>query len=164
MEDTKTVWIEYPLYFLPFSTSYFSTYCIGQLKVNCSSVVLVYKQVSQTLSPPVIGRTVPPTLTPLVNKSLLPGWSGCSNKQTVLKVLKRQLHFWGNQLTNSIFIIEHIKWINDLRKMYSISGHPRCRWVCIFIVSDLEKFSITSLAHQWIPCGEWVPSECPNSC
>ncbi len=25
--------------------------------------------------------------------------------------------------------------------------------------SDLEKFTITSLAHQWILCGEWVPSE-----
>ncbi len=25
--------------------------------------------------------------------------------------------------------------------------------------SDLEKFSITSLAHQWILCSEWVPSE-----
>ncbi len=25
--------------------------------------------------------------------------------------------------------------------------------------SDLEKFSITSLAHQWMLCSEWVPSE-----
>ncbi len=25
--------------------------------------------------------------------------------------------------------------------------------------SDLEKFSIPSLAHQWILCSEWVPSE-----
>ncbi len=25
--------------------------------------------------------------------------------------------------------------------------------------SDLEKCSIASLAHQWILCGEWVPSE-----
>ncbi len=25
--------------------------------------------------------------------------------------------------------------------------------------SDLEKCSITSLAHQWILCSEWVPSE-----
>ncbi len=24
---------------------------------------------------------------------------------------------------------------------------------------DLEKFSITSLAYQWIFCSEWVPSE-----
>ncbi len=30
--------------------------------------------------------------------------------------------------------------------------------VC-FIGTDLEKFSITSLAHQWILCSEWVPSE-----
>ncbi len=27
------------------------------------------------------------------------------------------------------------------------------------IETDLEKFSITSLAHQWILCSEWVPSE-----
>ncbi len=25
--------------------------------------------------------------------------------------------------------------------------------------SDLEKSSITSLAHQWMLCSEWVPSE-----
>ncbi len=29
----------------------------------------------------------------------------------------------------------------------------------IFIGTDFEKFSITSLAHQWILCSEWVPSE-----
>ncbi len=47
----------------------------------------------------------------------------------------------------------------NLLKMYSSSGHPRCRWVCFFIRTDLEKFSITSIAHQWIHCNEWVPSE-----
>ncbi len=26
-------------------------------------------------------------------------------------------------------------------------------------VTDLENFSITSLAHQWILCSEWVPSK-----
>ncbi len=35
----------------------------------------------------------------------------------------------------------------------------RCIWVCFFIRTDLEKFSITSLALQWPPCSEWVPSE-----
>ncbi len=43
--------------------------------------------------------------------------------------------------------------------MYSPSGHQRCRWVHFFIRTDLEKFRITSLAHQWILCSEWVPSE-----
>ncbi len=47
--------------------------------------------------------------------------------------------------------------------MYSPSGHPRYRWVCFFdefvSSSDLEKCSIPSLAHQWVPCSEWVPSE-----
>ncbi len=27
------------------------------------------------------------------------------------------------------------------------------------IGTDLEKLIITSLAHQWILCSEWVPSE-----
>ncbi len=36
---------------------------------------------------------------------------------------------------------------------------PRCRWVCFFIGTDLEKCCILSLAHQWILCSEWVPSE-----
>ncbi len=47
----------------------------------------------------------------------------------------------------------------NLLKMYSLSGHPRCRWVCFFIWTDLEKCSITAVAHQWILCSEWVPSE-----
>ncbi len=32
-------------------------------------------------------------------------------------------------------------------------------WVCFFIWTDLEKFSISSLAHQRNLCSEWVPSE-----
>ncbi len=32
------------------------------------------------------------------------------------------------------------------------------KWVYL-IRSDLEKCSITSLAHQWILCSEWVPAE-----
>ncbi len=39
------------------------------------------------------------------------------------------------------------------------SCHPRCRLVCIFIRTDLKKLIIPSLAHQWILCSEWVPSE-----
>ncbi len=42
-------------------------------------------------------------------------------------------------------------------QMYSSSGHPVCRWDCFFIGTDLEQFSITLLAHQWILCSEWVP-------
>ncbi len=44
-------------------------------------------------------------------------------------------------------------------KIYSPSDHPRYRWVCFFMGTDLEKFSIPSLAHQWVLCSEWVPSE-----
>ncbi len=29
------------------------------------------------------------------------------------------------------------------------SDYPMCWWVCFFIVTDLEKFSISSLALQW---------------
>ncbi len=36
--------------------------------------------------------------------------------------------------------------------------HPKDA-ACFFIRTALEKFSITSLAHQWILCSEWVPSE-----
>ncbi len=39
------------------------------------------------------------------------------------------------------------------------AGHPRSRFICVFIRTDLEKCSITLLAHQWIFCSEWVPSE-----
>ncbi len=40
-----------------------------------------------------------------------------------------------------------------------LSPWKRCRWVCFFIRTDLNNFSITSIAHQWILCSEWVPSE-----
>ncbi len=30
--------------------------------------------------------------------------------------------------------------------------------------SDLEKLHITSLAHKWIICSEWVPSEWESNC
>ncbi len=43
--------------------------------------------------------------------------------------------------------------------IYPLSGHLGCRWVCFFTGTDLEKYSMTSLAHQWILCSEWVPSE-----
>ncbi len=35
--------------------------------------------------------------------------------------------------------------------MYPSSGHPRCRWVCFFIRTDLEKFNITLKCYLvWI--------------
>ncbi len=46
-----------------------------------------------------------------------------------------------------------------LLKIESPSGHPRCRWVCFFMETVSEKCNITSLAHQWILCSEWVPPE-----
>ncbi len=38
--------------------------------------------------------------------------------------------------------------------------HPQVQEIDEFVSSsDLEKCSIPSLAHQWILCSEWVPSE-----
>ncbi len=47
----------------------------------------------------------------------------------------------------------------NLLKMYSLSVYPICEWASFFIGTDLKECSITSLAHQWILCSEWVPSE-----
>ncbi len=44
----------------------------------------------------------------------------------------------------------------NLLIIYTPSGHPRHKWVCFFMRTDLEKCSITSLAHQWILCSERV--------
>ncbi len=49
-----------------------------------------------------------------------------------------------------------LKWKFAENVGYSPSGQ---RLVCFFIWTDLEKFSITLLAHQWILCSEWVPSQ-----
>ncbi len=46
-----------------------------------------------------------------------------------------------------------------ISQMYSPSGHPRCRRGAFLIRTDMEKVIIASLAHQWIICSEWVPSE-----
>ncbi len=43
--------------------------------------------------------------------------------------------------------IELKRIVDPKLKIYSPSGHPRCRWVCFFIGTDLVKSS------------EWVPSE-----
>uniref|UniRef100_A0A8C1LQ73 Shisa N-terminal domain-containing protein n=1 Tax=Cyprinus carpio TaxID=7962 RepID=A0A8C1LQ73_CYPCA len=37
--------------------------------------------------------------------------------------------------------------VHQKLKMCSSSGHPRCRWVCFLMGTDLEKRSITSLVH-----------------
>ncbi len=45
-----------------------------------------------------------------------------------------------------------------LLNIYSLSGHPRCRAVCFFIRTGLDKCIIALFAHQWILCSKWVPS------
>ncbi len=53
----------------------------------------------------------------------------------------------------------HFTQKENLLKMYSPSGHTKYRWVYFFIGTDLEKCNVTSLAHQWMLCSEWVPPE-----
>ncbi len=64
-------------------------------------------------------------------------------------------------LLPSVSICTLKEWFNKkmyLLKMYSPSGHPRC--MSLFLIrTDLEKCSITPLAHKWILCSGWVPSE-----
>ncbi len=43
--------------------------------------------------------------------------------------------------------VAHPRAIQDVDEFFSPTG------------TDLKKFCITSLPHQWILCGEWVPSE-----
>ncbi len=61
-------------------------------------------------------------------------------------------------IKKSIFLpLRNTKIFSILLKKYSLSGHSR--WFCFFARTDLEKFSIESLAHQRILCSEWVPSD-----
>ncbi len=93
---------------------------------------------------------------------------------TFLKILYRIIFkstafIWNrNVLQQYIYIYIYIftvtfdqlkRIVRPQRKMCSLSGHLRCRWVCFFIRTDLKKCSITSLTYQWILCSEWVPSE-----
>ncbi len=66
---------------------------------------------------------------------------------------KRIAHF---DLKVSTRMICFKRIVHPKRKISSRSGQPMCSYV---IATCLEKFSITSLAHKWILCSEWVPSE-----
>ncbi len=41
------------------------------------------------------------------------------------------------------------EWLTQKWSFASPLGHPRCRRVCLFIRTDFEKFSITSLENTW---------------
>ncbi len=58
---------------------------------------------------------------------------------------------WWAQILHDFLFVER-----DLLTIYLPATYPRCRGVCWM---DLEKFNIAPLAHQWILCSEWVPSE-----
>ncbi len=60
-------------------------------------------------------------------------------------------------VNNNEVIVKLIVYPKMKKLFYSPSFHPSCRWVCFFM-TDLEKVSITPIVHQWILCGEWVPS------
>ncbi len=91
----------------------------------------------------------PQLLVPLMRPTLVLFINLCSNAN------EKEVHFllWKNILKG----IVHPK-NENLLQMFSPSGHSKCKWVC-FSSSDLGKCSLTSLAHQWILCSEWVPSE-----
>ncbi len=63
--------------------------------------------------------------------------------------------YWDNNF--KLKIIVHPK-IYICLKMISPLRPSKMWWGCFFIRTDLGKFSIISLAHQWILCSEWVPS------
>ncbi len=45
------------------------------------------------------------------------------------------------------------------KKLKVLTLRPSNMLMSLFLWTDLEKRSITSLAHQWIISSEWVPSE-----
>ncbi len=85
--------------------------------------------------------------------------------------IRRKKHVYGWHMQP--LWVQHLKWVpardcregtfhpknENVLKMYSTSGHLICRWVCFFMRTNMEKYSSTSLAHQWILCMEWVPSD-----
>ncbi len=85
-------------------------------------------------------------------------WTETSHVPVYLFIYFLGYFFWLFGISPHFGDVLYI-YIYIYNKMYSTSGHLRCRWVCFFIKTDLEKFSITSLAHQWILCSEWVPSK-----
>ncbi len=72
---------------------------------------------------------------------------------------------WGKLGTSGIKVT--LSWLHSSIYVKGIvhpktnifSGCPWCRWVCLFNRTDLEKFSITPLAQQWILLNERVPSK-----
>ncbi len=82
-------------------------------------------------------------------------------------------------LTSTLFLITYVLWRNFkhlneyswqlpkpnvifhtcLSWKQQFAENARCRWFSFFIITDLEKFCLISLAHRWILCSEWVPSE-----
>ncbi len=48
---------------------------------------------------------------------------------------------------------------NNLPKIKMYLPKAQIDEFCFLVRTDLEKFRLTSLGHQWILCSEWVPSE-----
>ncbi len=68
-------------------------------------------------------------------------------------VFKLVIWFPGERFTvTSLGTWNHIYFVTMATVMFSFRT-----------LGDLEKCSIPSLAHQWIICSEWVPSESPGS-
>ncbi len=93
--------------------------------------MLVSKQVSNTF--------LSPLLQPIRNNSNAENFKLLFEEQLINPLLKDYL-IQKNVIAYNLFTL-------------------KCRWFCFSIRTDLEKFSIKSLTHQWILCSEWVPSE-----
>ncbi len=103
----------------------------------------------------------------------------CPHSQREMKLtgvcLKNMHSIWQNQSSCNAETCKNgmHKSLNYLQRCVHFKGmvHPNIKvcWKCnnpqvfqdefVFMWTDLEKCSITSLAHQWILCNEWVPSE-----
>ncbi len=119
--------------------------------------------------PVVLYKSPPGNAHSLVFQHLLHIWSlSISKDMSFWDPYFHSVDSWGSNL--AINKMPNIRWcsrsqcnidgiVHPKMKLHSTSGHQRFRWVCFFMRTDLEKYSITSLAHQWMLCSEWVPSE-----
>ncbi len=77
------------------------------------------------------------------------------SEQTLERILQGQYN-WVSPRKHESRLKEVVYLVIKILKAYS---GCRYRWSYFFSSTDLEKFSITWLAHKWILCSEWVPSE-----
>ncbi len=97
------------------------------------------------------------------SKKSKPLWScvNCEPKRYFLVLRERQGQRKGIGDPNKLFCtLNYYKLENISPKNYSLLKKYILKiQMSLFLGANLDKFSILSLAHQWIICSEWVPSE-----